>query len=152
MIFMSLIFPHIDKLNETDITDVLEIVNSVFPYVTFSEDLIKEKLKSNNFFLIKYHQKNVLIGFLELEFIDNKLARLNAVFVSDAFRCRGIATKLINKAVHECRRKRIKKIFLLVKEDNLVAKNLYKKQKFVFVKLHDKELDGSIIEVWEKEI
>jgi ribosomal protein S18 acetylase RimI-like enzyme len=150
MNFMSLLFPNINKVEESDIEDILSIINEAFPYVTFSKELIKEKLKNKDFFLVKLHQKNILVGFLELEFISKEIVRLNAIFISEAFRGQGFATELLKKAIHECKRKRVKKIFLLVKEENIAAKELYKKRKFNFTKFHDKELDSSKIEVWER--
>ena len=47
-------------------------------------------------------------------------------------------------------KKRIEKIILLVKKENAVAKKLYKLNGFKFTKLHNKKIENSIIEVWEK--
>lgn len=148
---MSFLNSCIDKVTDKDINDILSIIDVEFSYVSFTYDLIKQKLNDDKFFLIKYHQKNILIGFLEVEFISNTTARLNAIFISDSFRGQGFADELLKMAIRECKRKRIKKIFLLVKESNYGAKKLYEKNKFSFSKLHDKELDDSVIEVWERE-
>ena len=59
---------------------------------------------------------------------------------------------MIKKSIHEVKRRRFHTFFLLVKKDNLIAKKLYEKEGFVFVKMHDKEIDGSKVEVWEMHI
>lgn len=149
---MSLFRADVEKVTTDDVYDILEIIDYAFPYVTFTKEKLEEKIKSKNFYLIKHHQNNILTGFLELEFLEDNIARLNAIFVEEAFRGQGFANKLVKAAVHECKRRRIHKIFLLVKEKNDAAKHLYKKRKFKFIKMHDKELDDSKVEVWERHI
>ncbi len=144
----------ISKLKEEDIPWINEVIKKEFPYTTFSKEKLSEKIDNTNFFLIKHHQKNISTGFLELEFfLEEGKARLNAIFVEEAWRGQGIAKKLLKKAIHECkRRKEIHSIFLLVKEDNFGAKKLYEKIGFVFEKIHDKEIDNSIVEVWSMHV
>ena len=43
------------------------------------------------------------------------------------------------------------KIGLLVKKDNEKAKKIYSKMGFAFVKFYRKVIDGSVVEVWERE-
>jgi ribosomal protein S18 acetylase RimI-like enzyme len=148
---MTLLHPEIQKISEEDVQDMLSIINIEFPYTKFDEDSIRKKINSENFFLIKNHRNNILVGFLELEFFD-KDARLNAVFVGDVFRRQGIATKLLEKAFKECKKRKIKKIFLLVRKDNSVAKSFYENNDFVFSRIHDKEIDGCEVEVFERSI
>jgi GNAT superfamily N-acetyltransferase len=143
------------KLNlveEKDCAELSEILQTEFPYIDLSEERICAKIYDEKFFLIKAHQKNIIVGFAEIEFFGNsfleKKARLNAIFVEDAWRGQKVATKLIHKIVHECKRRRIHKLFLLVKEGNDGAKKLYEKEGFTFEKMHDKEIEGSKVEVW----
>ena len=141
----------VEKVEDEDCADLSEMLQDEFSYIDLSEKKICEKLKKNNFFLIKCHQKNILLGFAELEFIEKK-ARLNAIFVEEAFRGQGIATKLLHRIFHESKRKRIHTVFLLVKEKNFSAKELYIKNGFEFKEMHNKEIQGSKVEVWEKHI
>ena len=141
----------VTKIKDGDCADLSELLQGEFPYIDLSEKKICNKLSDKNFFLTKCHQKNIIIGFAELEYLD-KRARLNAIFVEEAFRGQGIATKLIHHLIHEAKRKRIHTIFLLVKEKNFPAKELYIKNGFDYIKMHDKDLDGSKVEVWEKHI
>lgn len=145
---MSLFHPSIKKVVFSDVDEIIEIIDEAFPYITFTKEKVIKKLSSPNFLLLKSVRGNIFTGFLEVEFINTSKARLNAVYVNDAFRCQGFATKLINEAIHEVKRKKVNYFFLLVKENNLVAKKLYEKVGFVFEKFHDKKLDGSVVEVW----
>ena len=141
----------IDKATKKDITLLDKIIKEEFPYTTFSKEKISEKIDDEKFFILKAHTKNIFAGFLELEFME-KEARLNGLFVEDVMRGQGIALELVKRAIHECKRKRIHRIFLLVKEENEAAKHLYKKTGFSFEKEHDKKVDSSIIEVWSLHI
>ncbi|MBT4870145.1 MAG: GNAT family N-acetyltransferase [Candidatus Diapherotrites archaeon] len=141
----------VNKVKEKDCAELSDMLQDEFPYIDLSKKKISEKLGKKNFFLIKCHQKNIILGFAELNFLEKK-ARLNAIFVEEAFRGQGIATKLIHHLIHESKRRRIHTIFLLVKERNFPAKELYIKNGFDFKEMHNKELDGSKVEVWEKHI
>jgi len=141
----------VNKVTKEDCADLSEMLQEEFSYIDLSEKKIFSKIDNENFFLIKCHQKNIILGFAELEFLENK-ARLNAIFVEEAFRGQKIATKLLHAIFHEAKRRRIHTIFLLVKEGNFAAKELYIKNDFNYIKMHNKELDGSKVEVWEKHV
>jgi len=141
----------VNKVAKKDCAELSEMLQSEFSYIDLSKEKILSKVDDENFFLIKCHQKNIILGFAELEFLENK-ARLNAIFVEEAFRGQGVAKKLLHKIFHEAKRRRYHTVFLLVKESNFAAKELYIKNGFDYVKMHNKELDGSKVEVWEKQI
>lgn len=127
------------------------VIKEEFPYTDFSKDKIESRIGSENFLVFVARQKNIILGFCELElFVEKKEARLNAVYVSEAWRLQKIGSKLVEKAVHEAHHKHLKRVFLLVKVDNDSAKRLYKRIGFEFEGMHDKELDGSKVEVWAK--
>jgi [ribosomal protein S18]-alanine N-acetyltransferase len=141
----------VTKITKNDCSDLNEMLQAEFSYIDLSKEKILKKIDNKNFFLIKCHQKNIILGFAELEYVAER-ARMNAIFVEEAFRGQGIATKLIHHLIHEAKRQRIHTIFLLVKERNFAAKELYIKNGFDFVKMHDKDLDGSKVEVWEMHV
>jgi len=141
----------VNKVTKEDCADLSEMLQEEFSYIDLSEKKIFSKIDNENFFLIKCHQKNIILGFAELEFFEGE-ARLNAIFVEEAFRGQGIATKLLHKVFHEAKRRRVHTIFLLVKEGNFPAKELYIKNDFNYIKMHNKELDKSKVEVWEKHV
>ena len=147
---LKLSLSKIEKIMDEDVADIQQFIDYFFPYTQLNEEKISKKINTENFFLIKHHQKNIITGFTEVEFFfDKKEARLNAIFVDEGWRGQRIATKLVKKCIHEVkRRKHIHRLFLLVKEENQAAKGLYRKVGFEFEKEHDKEIDGSKIEVW----
>ncbi len=147
-------FARLKKIKDSDIPDMLSIINTVFPYTSFSNEIIYKKIRDKNFFLIKFCHNNVFTGFAETQFFpDEKKARFNAVFVSEAWRGQGIATKLLKKSIHEVkRRKGFQEFFLLVKESNNSAKKLYSKCGFSFKKINEKKIEDSVVEVWSIKI
>ncbi|MGI6589850.1 MAG: GNAT family N-acetyltransferase [Candidatus Iainarchaeum sp.] len=144
---------NITLVNEKDVEWLNKVIKTEFPYTKFDTKKISEKINSLDFCILVARQENIQIGFCETElFPQNQEARLNAIFVEDAWRGRGIGKTLIERAINKCKHKRIQKIFLLVKEENIAARNLYKKTKFVFKKIHHKKIDSSTIEEWEQKI
>ncbi len=142
-------FLKIEKVTLKDAKVINEVINEYFPYTFFTVEDISDKIGEENFFIIKAHQRNIFLGFAEVEFFKEKNeARLNAIFVESAWRGQKVATKIVKKIIHECKRKRIHRLFLLVKESNLAAKKLYKNAGFEFEKIHNKIIEGSKIEVW----
>jgi ribosomal protein S18 acetylase RimI-like enzyme len=130
-----------------------EVIKIEFPYTEFSKSKIAEKVTNSDFDILIAKQGNILVGFCETElFCPKKEARLNAIFVEDAWRDQGIAKAMIRQTINDCKHKRIQKIFLLVKEENKGAKILYSKTGFIYVGMHDKVIDDSNIEVWEQKI
>jgi ribosomal protein S18 acetylase RimI-like enzyme len=140
-----------NKADENDTLILEKIIKQEFPYTTYDSKKINSKIFDKKYFIIKAHQKNIFTGFGEIEFFENK-ARLNAIYVEEAWRGQKIATKILKKIIHECKRRRIHTIFLLVKENNDGAKQLYKKLGFNFEKIYEKEIDNSLIEVWNYHI
>ena len=129
------------------------IIKVEFSYIDLNKRRIIEKIKDSNFNILIARQGNIQVGFCETEFFLLKHeARLNAIFVEDAWRGRGIGKTLISQTINDCKHKKIQKIFLLVKEENINAKKLYEKTNFEFVGMHDKIIDASNIEVWEQKI
>ena len=129
------------------------IIKEEFPYTTFTPKHIQERINNQKYLILVAKQENIFTGFIELEiFQEKKEARLNAVFVEDAWRAQKIGTKLVEQAINECKHKKLQKIFLLVKENNEGAKHLYTNTGFKFEKIHDKIIEGTTIEQWGQKI
>jgi ribosomal protein S18 acetylase RimI-like enzyme len=139
--------------SSNDISWIDNVIKNEFPYTEFSESDISSKLNNSNFCLWCAYKGNIPLGFVEGQFFEEtKECRLNAVFVEDSFREKGIGTALVKKIVRECMKRNVPRMFLLVKKENAVAKKLYEKSGFVFEKIHDKIIEGSEVEVWVREI
>jgi len=144
---------NITLAKKEDVEWIDEIVKVEFPYIEFTKGKIAQKINDPNFNIIIARQANIQVGFCETEFfLLKKEARLNAIFVEDAWRDQGIGKALIAQTINDCKHKKIQRLFLLVKEENIDAKELYKKTKFKFVGMHDKLIDESNIEIWEQKI
>lgn len=137
---------------EIDVFWIKKVIGEEFPYTIFSEQDISEKISDDSFFVWVAYLNNIPLGFVEAEFFDDFSCRLNAVWVENSFRCQKIGTKLVKKVIRECMKRNTIKLFLLVKEKNTIAKELYKNLGFVFDRVHDKIIDDSKVEVWIKKI
>ena len=130
-----------------------EKIREEFPYTEFTPKKIMDRINNPKYLVLIAKQVNILTGFIEIElFIEDDEARLNAIFVEDAWRGQQIATSLIEQAINECKHKKLQRIFLIVKENNEGAKELYKKTGFEYEGPHDKEIEGSKIEIWSQGI
>ncbi|MFA5931456.1 MAG: GNAT family N-acetyltransferase [archaeon] len=139
----------IEKAKASEAEWLDEMIKQEFPYTTFTPDKIIERINDSKHLVLVSKQKNILTGFAELEFFpDKKEARLNAVFVDDGWRDQKIGTALVEQCINECKHKKVQRLFLLVKKDNLGAKHLYDDVGFNFEKMHDKIIDESEVEIW----
>lgn len=136
------------KAKESDAFWLDSVIKDQFSYTIFSEHDISQKIVDDSFCIWCAYQNNIPLGFVEGEFLENGECRLNAVWVEDSFRRRGVATTLIKKVIRECMQRNVIKLFLLVKEGNDGAKSLYKKMGFIFDGVHKKIIDNSKVEVW----
>lgn len=138
------------QVKETDLDWISEVINRVFPYTDFTKKKLTKKISNTNYNLLILKKEGERIGFSEVEYLGGGSARLNAVFVREEHRRRGLAKKLLGEVIINCKLRGIKKIFLLVKKDNIGAKKFYEESGFVFIKLFEKRIDDAVIEYWEK--
>jgi ribosomal protein S18 acetylase RimI-like enzyme len=142
---------NIETAKPADAVWLNEKITREFPYTKFTPDKIEEKIKDPRFLVLIAKQENIYTGFSEIElFIDKKEARLNGIYVEDAWRDQGIAKAMIARMIEYCKTDGIEKLFLLVKKTNTDAKELYKRTKFTFEKMHEKEIEGTQVEVWSQ--
>jgi len=147
------IFVEIEKARATDSEWIDEKIKIEFPYTEFTPKKILDRMNDPKYLVLIAHQENILTGFADIEFfLEKKEARLNAIYVDDAWRGQKIATKIVEHIVEECRRVFAERLFLLVRASNDGAKELYEKNGFVFEKMHDKKIEGEKIEVWGRKI
>ena len=130
-----------------------EVIKREFPYVAFTPDKIIERINNPKYLILLSRQENIYTGFAELElFLAKNEARMNALYVDDAWRDQKIGTRLVEQCINECKHRKIQRLFLLVKKGNTGAKYLYTKTGFAFEKKHNKKLDDSEVEVWSQNI
>ncbi len=143
----------IEKARAEDAEWIDEKIRIEFPYTEFTPKKIAERMNDPKYLVLVSHQNNILTGFAELEFfLDKKEARLNAIYVNDAWRGQKIATKIVKRILEECSKIELDRLFLLVRTSNNGAKELYEKNGFIYEKIHDKKIGGEKIEVWSQKI
>jgi [ribosomal protein S18]-alanine N-acetyltransferase len=77
-------------------------------------------------------EKEHFIGYITLD----KKGEVGYLAVSKNYQNKGIASLLINKVIHTAKNKKIKKLFLDVKNDNTSAILFYTKNGFVVTKVY----------------
>jgi len=137
----------------SDVIWIDNVIKNYFSYVDLSESDISSKISNSTYCIWCAYQGNIPLGFVEGQFFEDAgECRLNAVFVEDSFREKGIGSNLVKKIIRECMKRNVSHLFLLVKKENNVAKLLYEKTGFSFEKVHDKIIEGSTVEVWSRKV
>lgn len=95
-----------------------------------------ELIKVKNFYInyiedpTKYFEvcedNNEIVGYIYC-IIENDKAKIDALYIEEDFRNKGIATNLIENFINYCKNNNIKEITIKVLESNINAKNLYYK-------------------------
>jgi len=112
----------IRKAKEKDIKELCKIeMSSGYHKKKFNfESYLQELFKKNTEFFCSEEKEN-LNGYITL----SKNGEIGFLAVSRKFQGKGIANMLLKKVISSAKQKKIKKLFLDVKNDNLSAIRLY---------------------------
>lgn len=116
-------------------------------YPQFAVDNFTYKLTKNEFYtnpylkILTYEINNNIVGFILYSLIYDRI-EIEQFEVTTKERRKGIGAKLLNYLIKKYQDTKIKNITLEVKEDNVVAINLYKKYGFKKVSIREKYYDG----------
>ena len=114
----------------------------LFSVDNFTYKLTEKEFSTNPYLkIITYVEKDKIIGFLLYSLIYDRI-EIEQFEVITKERGRGIGDKLLNYLIEKYKDSDIKNITLEVKEDNIVAINLYKKYGFKKVSTREKYYDG----------
>jgi len=108
-----------------NLDEIFEISNCYFDW---SKKQLEESLKNGNIFLAA-EQRNEIVAFLLAEDLIDSF-NLLLIATKNEFKNKNIATKLMQKLEEIAKNKKIEKIWLEVRENNIPAINLYKKNDF----------------------
>ena len=138
--------PVIRPMKKEDIDDVLDIVDNWTRTIFFEE--IKNPFSYN--FVLAW--RDIIIGYLNFWIVPDGI-ELNNIAIHENFRGKGYG-KLLLQFLIECGKVfKSERIFLEVKEDNLIAQNLYKKYGFKEIYIRKRYYsDNKNAIVMEKEI
>ena len=89
-----------------------------------------------------------LVGFVDIEFLGEQSSRINGITIIEEFRGKGFAKELLKYALAFLQKTGNTEIFLLVREDNEIAKKIYSAFNFRFEEYLDKKIVGKKIEKW----
>jgi len=119
------------ECREKDIGDILKIEKESFSDCWRKETLEKELSLSFSYFLVAEVNKEV-VGYL-ISWIIDEVCELNRIAVSKRFRGKGVGKKLITSLINFCLEKKVKEVFLEVRESNFTAIRFY--ESFGFKKI-----------------
>ena len=108
----------------------------------FNYKLTEKEFSTNPYLkIITYVEKDKIIGFLLYSLIYDRI-EIEQFEVITKERGKGIGDKLLKYLIEKYKERDVKNITLEVKEDNIVAINLYKKYGFKNVSTREKYYDG----------
>ena len=114
----------------------------LFSVDNFTYKLTEKEFSTNPYLkIITFVEKDKVIGFLLYSLIYDRI-EIEQFEVITKERGRGIGDKLLKYLIEKYKDSDIKNITLEVKEDNIVAINLYKKYGFKNVSTREKYYDG----------
>lgn len=132
----------IRKAKEEDLKELCKIEMSSgyhkkkFSFEPYLQELFKQKTE-----IFYSEEKEKITGYITL----SKNGEIGFLAVSKKFQGKGIANMLLKKIISSAKQKKLKKLFLDVRNDNFSAIRLYLKNGFMITKLYKKKIDNNEI-------
>lgn len=114
------------KLETEDLKWVLEIENSSFKD-PWTKGMFEEEIKNGDFYVVKEGDK--IIGYGGFTKAMNEASLVNLA-ISQDYRRKGIATKLLEHLIKIAKEKKVERMFLEVRRENIGAISFYCKNGF----------------------
>lgn len=135
-----------------DIPQILKIIKKEFPYKSFEIENFHGRVLQPSVFVFKITLEKELGGFIDIEFLNEETGRITAVSVLEKFRGKQLGKKLVEFAIDFFRKQAVKKIVLLVAQDNETAKKLYLEAGFAKTKTLENKIGSKTVEEMELEL
>ena len=141
-------------VSENDAVHILHLIQEYFPYFHMDLEKLVRRIHSSQYWCYKSVEKEQITGYAEWEIVNekNKIIRLNGIAVFPRFHGKGFASALLKRGEEDARSRGMKKLTLIVGENNQPARELYRKMGFEFVRPNLEKIDGQKAEVWEKNL
>lgn len=139
----------IKKAEENDFEEILAMIKEEFPYVSFDSAKIRERVEKRGIRIFKAAEGKELLGFIEIESLEEGIARINGLSVKPEHRNRGIAKKLLEFTLGLLKKEGVQRVLLLVKQGNEAAKKIYEEAGFSFIGMYHREIDQAVVEELE---
>jgi ribosomal protein S18 acetylase RimI-like enzyme len=123
----------------SDLRKILPLIQKEFSYTKMTLLQLRMRFKDvKKFIFLKVCEDSELAGFVEAEFLEKSLVRINGIVILERFRSKGYAKFLLENTLHLLTQMGTLKVILLVKQDNKQAMALY--EKFGFKKYNDDKI------------
>ena len=142
----------IGEVKAADLTAIEGLVENEFAYLDLDRYPFRQKLSDVRFRLLKVTCENKFAGFLELEWLESWVVRINGLVVVPSFRRKGIARVLLEFALNDVRTRGADTVTLLVSSNNEVAKQLYSSFGFSFDHVWPEHIQEKEVEVWKLDL
>ncbi len=146
---MELLDVQIVPLTPKEFHSVTVMTKEFFPYTGFDSAEIHRRAANPDIVYLIAKVNGQTVGFIDWEY-QGERAKLMGLAVLEEHRKRGIARKLVTEALQIMKEKGMRKVYLLVAEDNQKAQNLYESIGFTKQGLSDKKLWDKKIYIMEK--
>jgi len=117
------------QLTSEDIAQVMAIERMSFPS-PWSEQMVLEELSNPVSSFLVLEVEGRILGYLCAWWVDREVHLLSLATHPDARR-RGVAKRLLRELIEAARAAGVERIFLEVRESNLIAQNLYSSMGFM---------------------
>ena len=142
----------IEKAGGKDLSEISGLVSKEFPYVQRNGDELRQKIASGAIEILKAVEGKRLLGFVEIEFLEADIARINGMSVKEDARRKGVGKALLKAAKERLKKRGMKRTLLLVKQANKNAKELYENEGFSFIGLYRRKIDNAVVEEMELDL
>ena len=117
------------EVKEENLKDVLELSKDVFREESWTEKQFESALETGRAIFLAVRENDRVLAFMLAEDLVDSV-NLLLIATGEEYRNKKIATKLIFELEKITKNKKINKIWLEVKENNISAINFYKKNNF----------------------
>ena len=136
-----------------DVPVLQKLIGQEFPYIKKPREQLKSRIQNPFFFLFKIESSQKLAGFCEIEVLEeNRTVRLNALAILPEFRKKGQGNQLLKETLQFLKEKKFETVWLLVKRENKIAQQLYKKNGFEWQQTLPKKIDNAVVEEYKLEL
>lgn len=138
----------IESASASDAPALAQLVARYFPYTRATPENVSSRIESKRYKLFKAIEKNEVVGFLEVEYLDRLfgIMRLNGMAVKEHFRGKGFGHKLLAFAVEFAVSEKMTEMRLLVHPKNKIARALYENNGFVYLGPYEQLVDGEQVD------
>ena len=139
----------VEEAKQADLEEIISLIKTDFPYVERGLEKLKQKIEDGEIVIFTASEGKKILGFIELQFLEGSIARINGLSVKDETQGKGVGKNLLDHAISFLKTKGTERIILLVKESNEKAKELYKSRGFEFIGLYHRRIDQAVVEEME---